>query len=152
MVVPWLGGIKSRTTAADDGARDPFGGITFAIDRQLGALSAAQQDVVSEGLSKATLCALVQQLNMTGLVLSSISIPHLCNNSTCDNLSGLTDVRLVLGRINTVCGGCRIARYCGKACQHQAWPQHRRSCKALAAAAAAAAAAASDAAAADVQV
>ena len=145
--VPWLGALQSQTAAADRGARDPFGGITTAVASQLEALSTARQDVVREGLSGETLSALVQQLQTTGLMLSNISVPHFCNNPTCSDLSGLTDVRLVL-RPNTICAGCLIARYCGRGCQHQAWPQHRRMCKALAAAVAAAA---SDAAV-DVQV
>jgi hypothetical protein len=67
MAMPWLGGLQSQTATADRGARNPFGGITTAVASQLEALSTAQQDVVSEGLSGETLSTLVQQLKMTGL-------------------------------------------------------------------------------------
>ena len=67
-------------------------------------------------------------------MLSSVAVPHFCNNTSCANLTGPTDVQLVSGR-SCICAGCRIARYCGRARQRQAWPQHKAVCKALAAAA-----------------
>jgi hypothetical protein len=36
-----------------------------------------------------------------------------------------------------LCGGCKVARYCGRACQAADWPRHRHVCRRLAEAAAA---------------
>ena len=83
------------------------------------------------------LAGLVQQLQETGRMLTSIAVPHFCNNPACANLSGPTEVQLVSGR-SCVCAGCTAARYCGRACQRAAWKQHKPVCEALAAAAAAA--------------
>jgi hypothetical protein len=77
-----------------------------------------------------------QQLQATGSALCSFAVPCLCNNPACTNLSGLTEAGLVSGR-SCVCGGCLVARYCGRACQRAAWKQHKPVCAALAAAAAA---------------
>ena len=77
-----------------------------------------------------------QQLQATGSTLCSFAVPCLCNNPACTNLSGLTEAGLVSGR-SCVCGGCLVARYCGRACQRAAWKQHKPVCAALAAAAAA---------------
>jgi hypothetical protein len=102
------------------------------LQEQLGVLLTAQQGM-QQGLTDASIAALVQQLQATGAMLSSIAVPHFCNNPACVNLSGATEAQLVSGR-SCVCAGCRIARYCGRACQRAAWKQHKPVCKALAAA------------------
>jgi hypothetical protein len=132
-VAEWVGGIDSpaiqQLTAA--------GCSPQQLQQQLDALLAAQQGT-QQRLTDASLAALVQQLQVTGAMLSSISVPHFCNNPACANLSGPTEVRLVSGR-SCVCAGCLVARYCGRACQRAAWKQHKRVCKSLAAAASTAA-------------
>jgi hypothetical protein len=107
------------------------------LQQQLEALLSAQQDT-QQGLTDASLAALVQQLQQTGAMLNSIAVPNFCNNLACANLSGPTEVRLVSGR-SCVCAGCRVARYCGRDCQRAAWKQHKLVCKAVAAAGATAA-------------
>jgi uncharacterized membrane protein YgcG len=107
------------------------------LQQQLAALLSAQQGL-RQGLTDVSLAALVQQLQVTGAMLSSIAVPQFCNNTACANLSGPTEVRLVSGR-SCVCAGCHTARYCGIACQRAAWKQHKPVCKALAAASATAA-------------
>ena len=102
------------------------------LQQQLGALLLAQQGT-QQGLTDASIAALVQQLQATRAMLSSIAVPHFCNNSACANLSGATEAQLVSGR-SCVCAGCRVAHYCGRACQRAAWKQHKPVCKALAAA------------------
>jgi hypothetical protein len=77
--------------------------------------------------------AAAQQLQAAGSALCSFAVPCMCNNPACSNLSGLTEVGLVSGR-SCVCGGCRVARYCGRACQRAVWKQHKPVCAALAAA------------------
>jgi hypothetical protein len=109
------------------------------LQQQLDALLSAQQGL-QQGMTDVSLAALVQQLQVTGAMLSSISGPHFCNSPACANLSGPTEVRLVSGR-SCVCAGCHTSRYCGLACQRAAWKQHKPVCKALAAASAAPAAA-----------
>ena len=109
------------------------------LEQQMDMLLSAQQETQQE-LTDASLTGLVRQLQATGGMLSSIAVPHFCNNPGCGNVSGPTEVQLVSGR-SCVCAGCRTARYCGRACQRAAWQQHKPVCKALAAAAASAAAA-----------
>jgi DNA polymerase III psi subunit len=133
----WVVGVTSSLASAALAAAASGGVQQFR--QQLEALSAAQQavrDGVSDAsLSDASLTALVQQLQATGLMLSSVAVPHFCNDAGCVNISGPTDVQLVSGR-SCMCAGCCTARYCGRGCQRQAWPKHKPVCKALAAAAA----------------
>jgi hypothetical protein len=86
----------------------------------------------------ATLKQIQEQLQAAGMVLVNFAHPHVCNNPACGNLCGPSEAQLVGGR-SCICGGCCIARYCGRDCQRAAWRQHKPVCKALAAAAAAAA-------------
>jgi hypothetical protein len=134
----WVGGVESplaldRLAAAGCAPRQ--------LHQQLEALLSAQQGVQQGLLTEASLAALVRQLQVVGGLLTSIAVPHFCNNPACGNASGPTDVRLVSGR-SCMCAGCLTARYCGRDCQRAAWKQHKPVCKALAAAAADVAAAA----------
>jgi hypothetical protein len=134
-VLAWVGSVTSE--AAHTALAAAAGGDLQQFRQQLEALSAAQQVVRQEGVTDASLAALVQQLQETGVMLSNIAVPHFCNNPACVNISGATEVQLVSGR-SCICAGCHTARYCGRVCQRQAWQQHKPVCKALAAAAAAA--------------
>jgi len=78
-----------------------------------------------------------QQHQALGSTLTCFAVPLACNNPDCKNVSGTREAQLVGGR-SCICGGCRTARYCSKACQSQHWKQHKPVCRALAAAAAAA--------------
>ena len=75
-------------------------------------------------------------LHATGLTLCSFAVPCMCNSPDCINVSGLSELGLVSGR-SCLCGGCRVARYCDRACQRSAWKRHKPVGAALAAAAAA---------------
>lgn len=44
----------------------------------------------------------------------------------CDHCSAVCDA----GALHT-CSGCRVARYCGRACQKRAWPTHKPVCLAI---------------------
>ena len=79
-----------------------------------------------------------QQLQAAGSALCSFAVPCLCNSPVCTNLYGSTELSLVSGR-SCLCGGCLVARYCGRACQRSVWKQHKPVCAGLAAAAAASA-------------
>jgi hypothetical protein len=80
---------------------------------------------------------LVQGLHELGMTLTTFAISSVCNNPSCSNVSGPSEAGLVKGS-SCACGGCRVARYCGKTCQSQHWKLHKPVCKALAAARAAA--------------
>jgi hypothetical protein len=84
------------------------------------------------------LAGYVQQLSALGEGLCSVPHKQFCNNPTCGNISGSSELQLVKGRSNT-CSGCRTARYCSPECTRQHWKQHRPVCKALARTAAGAA-------------
>lgn len=77
-----------------------------------------------------------QQLSDVGVALSSMPVRSACNNPRCSVLDGLSEQLLVVGSAHT-CGGCRVARYCCKACQAADWKQHEPACKAMASARAA---------------
>ncbi len=126
----WVGDITSPVAQAALAAA--AGGDLQQSRQQLEALSATLR-TLPEGSSAASLTALAPQLQEVGSMLSSIAVPYFCNNPICVNISGPSDVQLVSGR-SCVCAGCRTARYCGRACQRQAWPQHKAICKAVAAA------------------
>jgi hypothetical protein len=80
-----------------------------------------------------------QQLQATGVAFSSLPVPVACNNPSCTNMTGPSELLLVSG-CSCVCGSCKVAHYCCRDCQRQHWKQHKPLCAALTAAAAAAAA------------
>ena len=67
------------------------------VEQQLEALLEAQYRTL-EGFTEAGLLLVVQQLRATGVMLSSIAVPHFCNAAACANISGPSDVALVSGR------------------------------------------------------
>ena len=135
-VTCWVGGVNSPP--AHSAVAAAAGGDLRQFRQQLDALSAAQRRARRQQQQGAGI--LTKQLYWTGLMLSSIAVPHFCSNSACENISGPTEVQLVTGP-SCVCARCRTARYCGRECQRQAWPEHQQVCKAIAAAADSAAAA-----------
>ena len=130
-VSAWVGSIQAPATLAQ---LEAAGCAPQQLQQRLQALLAAQKGT-QQGLTDASLAALVRQLQKTGNRLSNIAVRHFCNNPACGDLSGLTEVWLVSGR-GCMCAGCRTARYCGRDCQRTAWQQHKPVCKALAAVAA----------------
>jgi hypothetical protein len=71
-----------------------------------------------------------QQLQSTGLALCSFAVPCMCNDPGCASMAGLSELAAVSGR-SCICAGCRVARYCGRACQRAAWKKHKPVCAAL---------------------
>jgi hypothetical protein len=109
-----------------------------ALLRQLQQVKEALQAVreISARIDSSFFLETAQQLHAAGSVMCSFAVPCLCNNPSCANLSGLTELGSASGR-SCVCGGCRVARYCGCSCQRAVWRQHKPVCTALSAAAAA---------------
>jgi hypothetical protein len=73
---------------------------------------------------------LVDALQAAGNASSVFAVPHCCNNPLCNELSGPSELSLLSGT-SCICGGCRVARYCGRGCQKAHWKQHRAVCKVL---------------------
>ena len=70
-----------------------------------------------------------------------------CNNPRCRNLTLLSEMQLVkMG--SSQCSGCKVAGYCGRACQKAHWKEHKAVCQRLQAGGKSATAAAGSAAAA----
>jgi hypothetical protein len=104
------------------------------LQQVMTALQAIRESAASGQCELSHFMEAAQQLQSAGSVLSLFAVPCLCNSPSCANLSGWSELGLVSGR-SCVCGGCRVARYCGRACQRLAWKQHKPVCAALSAAA-----------------
>lgn len=78
---------------------------------------------------------LAQKLQAAGAALAVVAVPGVCNNPSCGNVDGPTELSIVSGQDKgNKCGRCRTACYCSPQCQRQAWAQHKPVCRALAAA------------------
>eukprot|EP00883_Tetradesmus_obliquus_P015694 jgi/Sobl393_1/884/SZX75546.1 len=85
---------------------------------------------------------LLQQLRaFAQAVAGCIPLSSACNNPGCVSLAQRSELLLVGGK-SCMCGRCRAARYCCKACQVEHWKWHKALCRSKAKPAAAAAAAA----------
>jgi hypothetical protein len=78
------------------------------------------------------LSSLIGALVSLGEGLSVFAVRHCCNNPRCVNTCGLSEKFIVCGS-SCLCAGCKVARYCGKACQEACWTQgaHKPVCKML---------------------
>ena len=112
------------------------GYTSMPVLQQLEQLVATCQVLRHSSSDTTTLLAAAQQLQATWLALCSFAVPCMCNNPSCAHVSEMSELASVSGR-SCVCGGCRVARYCGRACQRAAWKQHKLVCAAISAAAAA---------------
>jgi len=101
------------------------------------AQAAEEPELNSPTTTAAVWSIAVQYLYSIGLALTKLPFKLACNNPSCSNMTGLSELQLVSGRARC-CSGCRVARYCSEACQRKHWKQHKPACKALAAAVAAA--------------
>jgi hypothetical protein len=67
------------------------------------------------------------------MACSMFAVPHCCNNPGCSNLAGPSELAIVSGK-SCICGGCQVARHCGKSLQKAHWKQHKPVCEMLQAA------------------
>jgi hypothetical protein len=130
VVQQWLGAGSTCEQLAAAGYDPP------AVQQQLEQLLATLHALQENPPDTAALLATAEQFESVGLALCSFAVPCMCNNPGCTSLAGLSDLAAVSGR-SCLCGGCRVARYCGRACQRAAWKRHKPVCGALSAAAAA---------------
>jgi hypothetical protein len=112
------------------------GYASLPVLQQLQQMLEVWQALQHRPSATAEILAAAQQLQSTGLALCSFAVPCMCNNPGCTSMAGLSELAAVSGR-SCICGGCRVARYCRRACQRAAWKQHKPVCAALTAAAAA---------------
>jgi hypothetical protein len=83
--------------------------------------------------SAGNVAGLIQALEAVGRACSVFAVPHCCNNPGCSNLAGAGELSIVSGK-GCICGGCQVARYCGRGCQQAHWKQHKPVCRMLQAA------------------
>jgi hypothetical protein len=76
---------------------------------------------------------LIKAFEAVGRACSVFAVPHCCNNPGCSNLAGASELFIVSGK-GCICGGCQVARYCGRECQKAHWKQHKPVCRMLQAA------------------
>jgi hypothetical protein len=108
------------------------------VRQGFGSIAACYPDVLdAEGPGEAAaskVAGLIRALEAAGRACSVFAVPHCCNNPGCSNLARASELALVSGK-SCICGGCQVARYCGKGCQKAHWKQHKPVCKMLQAAA-----------------
>jgi hypothetical protein len=106
-----------------------------AVQQQVEQMLATCHALRDNPPDTAAVLTAAKQLQSTGLALCSFAVPCMCNNPGCTSMAGLSELAAVSGR-SCICAGCRVARYCGRACQRAAWKQHKPVCATLSTAAA----------------
>jgi len=114
---------------------EPIRAALLGLERSMDAAHSSAER--RPGVAADAAAELAVQLKAAGQALSSLAVTHYCNNPKCSNVGCPSESELLLAN-KAKCAGCRIAMYCGRACQKQHWRQHKATCQALAAAAAAA--------------
>jgi len=105
VMLDWLqsDGISSALSAA--------GYNPQAVVQQLNKVQAATEAASSPAcLQAGPVYAAIAALRELGRLLCSFAVTSFCNNPSCSNVSGPTELSLVSGRC-CMCGDCRIAHY-----------------------------------------
>lgn len=122
---PLLGGAPAGA------GQTPIGLLPVDVVRKLqGALAAAASLLARHGgpMESETLCPQV--------ILAKLAPrPVGCWNASCTNMPGASESAVA----SKPCPSCKVAAFCSKACEKQAWSEHTMACSRLAALAAAAA-------------
>ena len=73
---------------------------------------------------------MIRTRRLVAALLTDCSARGCCNNPRCGNLSGVSEMGLVVGRSGArgVCSGCREVCYCSRECQEEAWELHKHYC------------------------
>lgn len=72
----------------------------------------------------------LKQLGAQGQMLCLLPTAAACNNPMCSNMAGSREEDIVGGQASR-CSGCKLAFYCGRACQKEHWASHKPVCKAV---------------------
>jgi len=74
--------------------------------------------------------SLLTDLQVLSTHLCLLPIHEACNNPDCRSFAGNCEQGLVCGkpRRACLCGGCRAAHYCSRACLKKHWPTHKLRC------------------------
>ena len=64
---------------------------------------------------------------LSSLLLLEVPLPLGCSNSHCTSLVGPSEVTAA----SKACSGCKVVRYCSRACQVAHWKEHKELCKRL---------------------
>ena len=54
--------------------------------------------------------------------------PRACSHPNCTTIVGCSEASALGGKR---CAGCRLVRYCGRACQVADWKAHKAACREL---------------------
>jgi hypothetical protein len=135
------GALEALIGASSSRAAMLLGGVVTAIPNSssstqpsLAAVAAAPAVVTEAEATRfcedPAVAAVVTALHAAGTALGAVPTSMACNNPSCPSLAKEAEQLMVNGR-GCLCGGCKLARYCGKSCQNAHWKTHRPVCKAV---------------------
>jgi hypothetical protein len=137
------GALEALIGASSSRAGMLLGGVVTSVPSSSGGSStqpslsavAAAPAVVTEAeatrfCEDPAVAAVVTALHAAGTALGAVPTSMACNNPSCPSLAKEAEQLMVNGR-GCLCGGCKLARYCGKSCQNAHWKTHRPVCKAV---------------------
>jgi hypothetical protein len=127
--------------AATDGGSLVLPGLLqqlSALQGDLQSLPLAATDACGDGFTaelraKRSMFApgLLQQLRgVCSTVCLQLPHKHSCNYEGCTNMTTLSELQLAHCK-QSICSACKMARFCSKECQKQAWKEHKLVCKSL---------------------
>jgi hypothetical protein len=117
----------STAAASRNGALSMIDGIAAAFSCQTDSAGQQQQQQQQQS-------SIAQQLvQFAAAACALLPCSSMCCNPGCSSLGSVGEKQLV-SQSSTRCSACKQAQFCCRACQVEAWPAHKKVCKALAAA------------------